>query len=117
MVANRDFAHDRGEMLRITQCVSAQGAVKYFDVALCRSDYYTAEHGIWGGKAAERLGLRGEVTRDDFLALTSNKIPGTEQTLTVRTKDNRTAGYDMCFRSPKAFRCIWLKPTILPLSE
>jgi hypothetical protein len=27
-------------MLRITQCVSAEGAVKYFDVALCRSDYY-----------------------------------------------------------------------------
>src|ERR1700692_2252571 len=84
------------------QCVSAEGAVKYFDVALCRSDYYTAEHGIWGGKAAERLGLRGEVTRDEFLALTSNKVPGTERTLTVRTKDNRTAGYDMCFSVPKS---------------
>ena len=40
-----DFRHHRGEMLRIIQCVSAQGAVKYFDVALCRSDYYTA--GAW----------------------------------------------------------------------
>ena len=99
LVVDRDFTHERGEMLRITQCVSAQGAVKYFDVALCRSDYYTAEHGVWGGKAAQRLGLRGEVTRDDFLALTSNKVPGTERTLTVRTKDNRTAGYDLCFRS------------------
>ena len=57
LVGNRDFRHDKGEMLRITQCVSAHGAVKYFDVALCRSDYYTAEHGVWGGKAAERLGL------------------------------------------------------------
>jgi hypothetical protein len=63
---------------------------------------YTTEHGIWGGKAAEPLGLRGEVTRDDFLALTSNKIPGTEQTLTVRTKDNRTAGYDLCLSVHKS---------------
>ena len=63
LVADRCFRHVRGGMLRITQCVSAEGAVKYFDVALCRSDYYTAEHGVWGGKAAERLGLRGEVTR------------------------------------------------------
>ena len=89
LVADRYFRHYRGGMLRITQCVSAQGAVKYFDVALCRSDYYTAEHGVWGGKAAERLGLRGEVTRDDFVALTANKVPGTERTLTLRTKDNR----------------------------
>ena len=43
--------HDKGEMLRITQCVSAEGAVKYFDVALCRSDYYTAEHGRLGRKS------------------------------------------------------------------
>ena len=46
LVADRDFRHDRGEMLRITQCVSAQGAVKYFDVTLCRSDYCTAEHSV-----------------------------------------------------------------------
>ena len=26
-----------------------------------------AEHGVWGGKAAERLGLRGEVTREQTL--------------------------------------------------
>ena len=82
-------------------CVCPRGR-QVFRRRFVRGDYYTAEHGVWGGKAAERLGLRGEVTRDDFLALTSNKVPGTERTLTVRTKDNRTAGYDMCFSVPKS---------------
>jgi hypothetical protein len=67
----------RGEaMLRITMSVSAEGAQKYFDAALNKSDYYTREQGIWGGKGAESLGLRGEVRREDFLALASNRAPG-----------------------------------------
>ena len=32
LVADLYFRHARGQMLRITQCVSAEGAVKYFDV-------------------------------------------------------------------------------------
>jgi conjugative relaxase-like TrwC/TraI family protein len=82
--------------------VSAEGAEKYFDAALRRSDYYTRERGVWGGKGAERLGLRGEVTREPFLALASNKVPGKEENLTVRTKDKRTAGYDFCYSVPKS---------------
>jgi conjugative relaxase-like TrwC/TraI family protein len=82
--------------------VSAEGAEKYFDAALKQSDYYTREQGAWGGMGAERLGLRGQVTRGDFLALASNKVPGKEETLTVRTKDKRTAGYDFCYSVPKS---------------
>jgi conjugative relaxase-like TrwC/TraI family protein len=82
--------------------VSAEGAEKYFDAALKRSDYYTREQGVWGGKGAESLGLRGQVSREAFLALASNKVPGKEENLTVRTKDKRTAGYDFCFSVPKS---------------
>jgi conjugative relaxase-like TrwC/TraI family protein len=46
--------------------------------------------------------LKGEVTRASFLALASNKVPGTEENLTVRTKDKRTAGYDFCHSVPKS---------------
>jgi conjugative relaxase-like TrwC/TraI family protein len=82
--------------------VSGEGATKYFDAALGKSDYYCSEQGIWGGKGAERLGLVGEVQREDFVSLASNKVPGSEETLTIRTKDKRTAGYDFCFSVPKS---------------
>src|SRR5260370_18468902 len=90
-------------MLRITMSVSAEGATKYFDAALATSDYYGSEHGVWGGKGGELLGLPGDVNREDFVSLASNKTPGTKEgTLTVRTKDKRTAGYDFCFSVPKS---------------
>lgn len=82
--------------------VSAEGAGNYFDVALKKSYYYAKEPGVWGGKGAERLGLKGEVIREDFLALASNEVPGTGENLTVRTKDKRTAGYDFCYSIPKS---------------
>src|SRR5438876_507584 len=89
-------------MLRVIMSVSAEGAEKYFDEALKKSDYYARELGFWGGKGAKRLGLKGEVTRATFLALASNKAPGTGANLTVRTKDKRTAGYDFCYSVPKS---------------
>ena len=65
-------------MLRITTSHSAEGAKKYFDVALKTSDYYTKDVGNWGGKGAEMLGLKGEVERKDFVALLT--IGGREPT-------------------------------------
>jgi TrwC relaxase len=64
-------------MLRITINHSAQGAEKYFDVALKQSDYYTKDVGTWGGRGAQMLGLKGEVERKDFVALANNEVPGT----------------------------------------
>jgi conjugative relaxase-like TrwC/TraI family protein len=69
-------------MLRITQSVSAEGAVRYFDNALKVGDYYVkeeeTERGLWGGRAAEALGLEGAVTREAFVDLVNNRVPGTE---------------------------------------
>jgi conjugative relaxase-like TrwC/TraI family protein len=89
-------------MLRVIMSVSAEGAGNYFDVALKKSDYYARELGVWGGNGAERLGLKGEVAREDFLALASNEVPGTGANLTIRMKDKRTAGYDFCYSVPKS---------------
>ena len=81
---------------------SGEGATKYFDAALGTTDYYAKDNGHWGGKGAEKLGLGNEVMRKQFIALALNRVPGTDQKLTVRTKGKRTAGYDFCFSVPKS---------------
>ena len=82
--------------------VSGEGPERYFDSALATSDYYQKDQGRWGGKGAEMLGLGEQVMRKQFIALASNKVPGSEQALTARTKYKRTAGYDFCFSVPKS---------------
>jgi conjugative relaxase-like TrwC/TraI family protein len=89
-------------MLRIVMSVDGEGASRYFDRALTAGDYYASQVGVWGGKGARRLGLVGEVGRADFVALASNKVPGSDEQLTIRTKDNRRAGYDFTFSVPKS---------------
>jgi conjugative relaxase-like TrwC/TraI family protein len=119
-------------MLRITTCHSAEGAKKYFDVSLKTSDYYTKDIGTWGGKGAEMLGLKGEVGREDFVAVADNRWPGANgKRLTARMNktrledvrdkktglaaidpetgdirkrqvSNRRAGYDFTFSVPKS---------------
>ena len=81
---------------------SGEGAARYFDKALATGDYYTKDVGRWGGKGTERLGLGELVAREQFVALGSNKVPGSGETLTVRNKDRRTPGYDFCFSVPKS---------------
>src|ERR1700731_4097988 len=119
-------------MLRITTSHSAEAAKNYFDVALKTSDYYTKDVGTWGGKGAKILGLKGDVQRKDFVALTNNRSPGTDgKRLTARMNktrledvinkktrvpaidpetgavmkrevSNRRAGYDFTFSVPKS---------------
>jgi len=46
-------------MLNIEVNRSAKGVEQYFDCELAVSDYLMKEPGIWAGRGAERLGLRG----------------------------------------------------------
>src|ERR1700748_2581483 len=96
----------RTQMLRITMSVSPEAAAKYFDSALEKADYYAKSEasgkGIWGGKGAERLGLSGDVRREYFVSLGSNRNPGSDRNLTERTKERRRAGYDFTFSVPKS---------------
>jgi hypothetical protein len=70
--------------------MSAAAIVAYFGRELSTAEYYTAEHGMWYGKGAERLGLPCELTKEDFVAIANNRIPQSGERLTARTNDTRT---------------------------
>src|SRR5579884_1340148 len=98
--------------LKITMSKSAAAAKKYFTEHLKASDYLSqdgARPGLWVGKGAERLGLEGEVAAKDFVALASNKDPGTGNRLTVRDVKNARPGYDFTFSGPKSFSAMWAR--------
>jgi len=87
------------------QSKSAGHAKAYFSDALSKSDYFVSDQelaGFWQGKLAERLGLSGETTKEDFYALCENQHPKSGDHLTPRTKENRTTGYDINFHCPKS---------------
>ncbi len=92
-------------MIRMVQSVSAAHAKSYYSDALLKSDYYLEDQELGGdfrGLLADRLGLTGRVTKDDFFALCENQHPVTGDQLTPRTNDNRTTGYDINFHVPKS---------------
>ena len=94
-------------MLNIEVNRSAEGVERYFDRELAVSDYLMKEPGIWAGRGAERLGLRGPVERSQFVALLRNENPTTGKRLTARmntsrqeegeTVSNRQVGYGLVF--------------------
>ena len=93
-------------MIRITQQGSAAGAKRYYATA----DYYSEGQeivGAWGGKGAERLGLSGTVDKDSFERLCDNLDPKTGKPLTVRTRTERTVGYDFTFSVPKSVSLLY----------
>ena len=63
-------------MLSVASVKSASGAAQYF----AKDDYYTAEHSseatAWGGVGAADLGLKGEVTKEDFENVKGGDKPG-----------------------------------------
>jgi len=62
-------------MLSIKNLQSAAQAAHYFKE---KDDYYSAATptpGTWSGRGAEELGLRGEVTKEDFEKLLSGRAP------------------------------------------
>jgi conjugative relaxase-like TrwC/TraI family protein len=99
-------------MLNIEVNRNADGVERYFDRELAVSDYLMKEPGIWAGRGAERLGLRGPVQRSQFVALLRNENPATGRRLTARmntsrqedgeTISNRQVGYGLVFGVPKS---------------
>lgn len=96
-------------MLRVTQCKNARAAKRYFVPS--RAGYYAGEGlelpGQWGGRAAERLGLSGEVDKASFDALCEGRHPVTGGKLTVRLRTDRTSGYDLNFHCPKSVSLLY----------
>src|SRR4051794_32198814 len=93
-------------MLRITQQDSSVGAKKYYASA----DYYSEGQelvGAFGGEGARRLGLSGVVDRQSFDRLCDNRHPGSGKPLTVRTRADRTVGYDFTWSVPKSVSLLY----------
>ena len=83
---------------------SAGAARDYYSHGLSRGDYYISDEmpGVWCGKAAEMLGLCGEVGREDFRKLCDNIRPCDGGKLNPRFNTKRRVGYDMVFSAPKS---------------
>ncbi len=97
-------------MLRVYASTNAEQAKAYFSSELTKGDYYFGAQeiaGQWGGKAAERLGLSGEVTQEAFNHLVDNINPQTGERLTPHNKGNRRPGYDMTFSAPKSLSVLY----------
>ncbi|MEL6659544.1 MAG: MobF family relaxase [Bacteroidota bacterium] len=97
-------------MLRITVSKSASGATKYFSEGLTKSDYYAEKGeiiGQWHGRLAERIGLSGDVERDDFAAIAQNQNPVSGEQLTARHSSSRRVGYDFTFSVPKSVSIVY----------
>src|ERR1700722_3931153 len=91
-------------MLRITQQDSAKDAKRYYASA----DYYSEEIvGLWGGEGARRLGLEGVVDKESFERLCDNRDPASGRKLTVRTRADRTVGYDFTWSVPKSVSLLY----------
>jgi conjugative relaxase-like TrwC/TraI family protein len=90
---------------------SASGAKKYYSEEYYKEgkdanlNYYSEKDqaiGKWGGKAAERLGLTGDISKEDFAALCDNINPETGSHLTTRNDKDRRVGYDFTFNASKS---------------
>src|SRR6185312_15734633 len=93
-------------MIRISQQDNAAAAKRYYATA----DYYSEGLelvGSWGGKGAARLGLDGTVDKLSFERLCDNLNPATGESLTVRTRSERTVGYDFTFSVPKSVSLLY----------
>jgi conjugative relaxase-like TrwC/TraI family protein len=82
-------------------------AEAYFEEHLSQNDYYAAGEirpGQWIGVGAERLGLSGAVTREQFHALCENRNPSDGERLTQRQQkeDKRRVFYDFTCSPPKS---------------
>jgi len=82
-------------------------AENYFDEHLSQNDYYAAGEirpGQWIGAGAERLGLKSEVTREQFHALCENQNPNDGERLTQRQlkEGQRRVFYDFTCSAPKS---------------
>jgi conjugative relaxase-like TrwC/TraI family protein len=102
-------------MLKPKAQLNLANARDYFREHLCVGDYYAVGHtvsGEWIGQGAERLGLKGRVEEQAFLALCEGRMPATGERLGQRRNSVRREGareapnrrifYDFTISPPKS---------------
>ena len=85
---------------------SAKDAKRYY----ATPDYYAeggAHQNEFGGKGAKLLGIAGPAEKVAFERLCDNLHPQTAEQLTVRTRSDRTVGYDFTFSVPKSVSLLY----------
>ncbi len=101
--------------------LNLRNAKEYFREHLCVGDYYSQGQqvrGEWFGQGAEKLGLKGAVTEQEFLRLCEGLHPQTGERLTLRrntvrrengqTVANRRVFYDFTISPPKGVSVVGL---------
>ena len=97
-------------MIRMIQSTSEKHAKSYYAGSLQNGDYYLQNElatSCFHGKIASRLGVSGSVTKDLFEAFCKNIHPYTGNSLTPRSAQNRTVGYDINFHCPKSVSVLY----------
>ena len=90
-------------MVSVTAGQSPKVAANYFREHLTRDDYYSEGeriHGEWIGAGAKQLGLSGEITQEDFLAVIGNDLERFGQQ--SRPRRSKNCHYDFTFTAPKS---------------
>jgi conjugative relaxase-like TrwC/TraI family protein len=84
--------------------------LEYYD-ELAEEDYYNdggEPPGIWAGKAALLLKLRGEVSTEDYYNIMRGFSPKGEA-LCQNAGDKHRPGFDLCFSPPKSMSVLWAR--------
>jgi conjugative relaxase-like TrwC/TraI family protein len=89
-------------MLRIN---SLKSASDYYTKSLTKGDYYSEQaeiFGEWQGLGAKKLGVFGEIKKEQFDLLCAGRHPLTGDQLSSRIVSDRREAYDFTFSVPKS---------------
>jgi conjugative relaxase-like TrwC/TraI family protein len=107
MLTAVDGAHRTGVARLMFTMAKIRDGSTYLSQHLSANDYYAENESVvghWQGRAAERLGLTGEISSRDtaFEALRCNRHPHAGQKLTARDGEERIRFYDFQCSAPKS---------------
>jgi conjugative relaxase-like TrwC/TraI family protein len=97
-------------MLNIGKLMRDQADYYLNAVARSQEEYYTGSGeppGYWLGRAAEELGLAGEVTDEGLHRILNGAHPITAARLGSPPRVHRVAGFDLTFRAPKSVSLLY----------
>jgi conjugative relaxase-like TrwC/TraI family protein len=88
-------------MLSMSNVANNTAAGAYYEQA---DDYYSKDRSPsqWSGRAADELGLAGEVKAEDFRAMLDGRLPNGEQLHHAGEGSGRRGGTDLTFSAPKS---------------